>query len=85
MSPLKASGSWRPSLSMALIVTVAAAVDFPYRAERYSAARRLAAAGHVTLALDWLGAGESDHPPTAELVPDVNISALDQVCQPTRE
>jgi pimeloyl-ACP methyl ester carboxylesterase len=53
--------------------------DFPVAPARYSALRRLAAAGYLTLALDRLGSGESDRPPASEVTADARAEALHDV------
>jgi pimeloyl-ACP methyl ester carboxylesterase len=53
--------------------------DFPVNPARYSATRILARAGYLTLAIDRLGSGESDRPPSDQVTADVSASALHQV------
>jgi pimeloyl-ACP methyl ester carboxylesterase len=53
--------------------------DFPVDPGRYSATRLLARAGYLTLAIDRLGSGESDRPPSDQVTADASASALHQV------
>ncbi|WP_394843139.1 alpha/beta hydrolase [Pendulispora brunnea] len=55
--------------------------DFPYARPRYSYVAAQTAAGFATLSLDGLGAGESDHPPAAQVTTAANAYAVHQIIQ----
>lgn len=58
--------------------------DFPVNPARYSAPRILARVGYLTLAIDRLGSGESDRPPSDQVTADVSADALHQVISQLR-
>jgi pimeloyl-ACP methyl ester carboxylesterase len=58
--------------------------DYPHQPETYSYVRYTTGAGHATLALDRLGAGESDRPPGTLLTPQMQAEAIHQVVQGLR-
>ncbi len=53
--------------------------DFPYRPERYSYQRDMAAHGYPTFAVDRLGVGRSSKPPSVLLVDSVEAASIHQV------
>jgi pimeloyl-ACP methyl ester carboxylesterase len=58
--------------------------DLPYQPNKYSYVNSQIAAGYVTLSLDRIGVGESDHPPGSEITVNSNAYVVQQVIEKIR-